>query len=53
MNKAQTPREIEIRAEIADLNTRIFNGIPANLDLRREELSRELTRLIAARLIAS
>lgn len=49
MNKRQTHREIEIRAEIADLNDRIFNGIPANLDARRTQLSVELVRLIAAR----
>lgn len=52
MNKRQTHREIELRAEIAELNTRILNGVPANLDERRSDLSRELVRLIAARMIA-
>ena len=51
MNTTITQREAEIRAEIADLNPRIMFGTPAHLEDRRQALSRELCRLIAARLM--
>jgi hypothetical protein len=51
MIKAQSEREVEIRGEIEELNKRIVCGFPADLDSRRQALSRELCSLIAARLI--
>lgn len=51
MDTVRTPREIEIRKEIADLDKKIRYGMPAHLDSERSLLHRELVKLVAARMI--